>query len=254
MDGAAAIGSADSRVTTIKIMFKSATGPPTKRRGAADYLNDVGRGLSYSVSHVELLFPDKTAFLATVDRGVRPRPNSRYDRFDAEGAWQCFEFYVRALEANTVRAYCERKTGHPYDLWGLLCGMVACCPRMRRVSTAKFTCTSLCFQALMQSQTFRHSLRKVDPNFWSAETGNPAGRADYDSHPQRLYDLLLLMSVAPETRSTIARVAVPVKIGCTTEQARREMVDDILFGASTDSDRESDSDASDDPVEELFTH
>jgi hypothetical protein len=220
-------------------MFKSITGPPSKneddRRGCIDFLSDIGLGMGYTVSHVEIVFPDNTAFLASADRGVRERPRSIYNNFDPEGNWTTFELYLPYTEVHAIRSFCVSQSGSMYDLKGLICGLIPCCNIIFKQTRSRYTCTSLCLEALMQSPTFRRSL----------ETSHIVqDLCEYGRHPQKLYDLLVLISTNESTRTMIN--IIPVQTLIDFEGRSREDTISTVLDNSYSSSRDSDTSESDD--------
>lgn len=155
------LDSADEPVC-VDVWFKSIYGPPEKEV-PMDFINDISASFGHDVQHVELRLPSGKVYTANIADGVRRKIDKDHRFVSKESRWIGYSIRMNHSEAVAILNFCKAKEGTPYSIWNLACSF---CPRfmsMRCTDETKYTCTSFCFVALMQSATFSSLMRAIEP-------------------------------------------------------------------------------------------
>lgn len=176
------LGNADNSVE-LEVWFKAIDGPPETVR-TSDYLNDIGSAVGHKVHHVELRVTNGDVYSVDTKSGVVCKPDKDHAIVTNESFWLGFKVRVPVSEANRVHEFCKTSQGQEYSFGDLIRGYFGgCCLASRRTSDlqAKHTCTSLCFEALAQSDTFCAVLAECDEGFRRRQ---PRDAAIFTCNPQ----------------------------------------------------------------------
>lgn len=147
------------------------------------------------IQHAEICFcDDNSTYLATIDSDIRTTKRD-YSHIDNEGFWMGFSLTFPKEEVKAIRQYCE--TNERESVYDMSSFYWSCIPALGFYFKQKntHTCASLCFNALIQSPTFRDILRK--------ERYDPPTlvKMSHSADPNILYRVLnnLLKKYGPES-------------------------------------------------------
>lgn len=151
----------------IGVWFKAIDGPPEIER-ASDYLNDISSSCGHSVQHVELRMTNGDVYTADVNHGVVCKPDKDHAIVTNESFWVGYTICMPISEANAVQNFSKLSVGQGYSFLDLARGFFGgCCVGVRSGGnlSANHTCTSFCFEALAQSDTFCKVLADCNEDF-----------------------------------------------------------------------------------------
>lgn len=155
------------------LWFKVIDGPPEIER-PYDFLNDLNMALGYRASHVELQMPNNHVYTAT-SRNMSVVKKSNYDHAiqTNESYWFGYKITVTDKEHRQVLEFLERRVGWEYSWFEL---MKSYFTRLQSYRSERdmttYTCTSICYHALHQSEFFRHLLLHCSDHYANSAPGD----------------------------------------------------------------------------------
>jgi hypothetical protein len=186
------LGHANNSVE-ISVWFKRIDGPPEVER-TSDYLNDISAAVGDHVQHVELRMTNGDVYTSVTEGGVVCKPDKDHSVVNGEGFWIGFKVCVPISEANRVQEFARNRQGQEYSFADLIRGFFGgCCvgSRMAGDLRAKHTCTSICFEALAQSDTFCGVLSECFEDF---RKRSPCDASFFTCNPNQFFCYLERMA------------------------------------------------------------
>lgn len=170
------------------VWFKVIDGPPQKSR-PFDWLNDMSVAMGCITSHVELQMANNLVYAASAKHNrVTARERTDHGTVSNEHYWLGYKISISDNEQRCVSRFLREREHYPYSMAdNFLSYIPKLIPKRSEHELNEYTCSSLCFHALCQSQTFEALAILCSKEYAKSSDDD---YSVYVRHPTYLMDLL----------------------------------------------------------------